>query len=157
MSKQNRNAPAYQEYASDMLASVDYRMLTLAQRGLLWSLRLELWVNKKLPAGRRKEADPRLTHSRRCNPPDARLTRPRHSRRCRNCAGGNRPHRDGDLLARGLIGSAVALVHLLHQGRCRLRQIFEGFGRLCGHLSRQARSFARSRACSASRSFTLLK
>ncbi len=33
-----------------MLASTDYRVLTLAERGLLYSLRLECWVNHRMPA-----------------------------------------------------------------------------------------------------------
>lgn len=46
---QGRKAPAYQEYASDMIARLDYRTLTLPQRGLLYSMRLECWVNQFLP------------------------------------------------------------------------------------------------------------
>lgn len=49
MSAQNRTPPAYQEYASDMIARFDYRTLTLPQRGLLYSMRLECWVNQFLP------------------------------------------------------------------------------------------------------------
>lgn len=49
MSAKGRSAPAFQEYASDMIARLDYRTLTLPQRGLLYSLRLELWVNQFLP------------------------------------------------------------------------------------------------------------
>lgn len=47
---QNRDAPAFQEYASSMMATVAYRTMTLAERGLLYSLRLECWVNRRLPA-----------------------------------------------------------------------------------------------------------
>jgi len=47
---QNREAPAFQEYASSMMAMVGYRTMTLAERGLLYSLRLECWVNRRLPA-----------------------------------------------------------------------------------------------------------
>jgi len=46
---QNRSAPAYQEYAANMMARFDYRTLSLAQRGLLYSMRLECWVNQFLP------------------------------------------------------------------------------------------------------------
>lgn len=49
MRKQSRHAPAYQEYASDMLARFDFRTLTLPQRGLLYSMRMECWVNHFLP------------------------------------------------------------------------------------------------------------
>ncbi len=45
----NRTAPAYQEYAASMMARMEYRTLTLAQRGLLYSMRLECWVNQFLP------------------------------------------------------------------------------------------------------------
>jgi hypothetical protein len=43
-------APAYQEYAANMLAELDFRAMSLQERGLLWTLRLELWVNRRLPA-----------------------------------------------------------------------------------------------------------
>ena len=46
---QNRAAPAYQEYAAAMMTRFEYRTLTLAQRGLLYSMRLECWVNQFLP------------------------------------------------------------------------------------------------------------
>ena len=49
MTRQNRTPPAYQEYASDMLARIEYRTLTLPQRGLLYSMRMECWVNQYLP------------------------------------------------------------------------------------------------------------
>ena len=45
-----RNAPAYLEYASDVLAKVEYRMMSLAERGLLYTMRLECWVNGRIPA-----------------------------------------------------------------------------------------------------------
>ena len=45
----NRTAPAYQEYAANMMSRLEYRTLTLAQRGLLYSMRLECWVNQFLP------------------------------------------------------------------------------------------------------------
>lgn len=46
---QNRKAPAYQEYAAEMLALMEYRIMTLPQRGLFDTMRRECWVNKKLP------------------------------------------------------------------------------------------------------------
>lgn len=49
MSAQNRTAPAYQEYAANMIARLEYRSMTLPQRGLLYSMRLECWVNQFLP------------------------------------------------------------------------------------------------------------
>lgn len=47
---QNRPAPAYQEYAASMLAKTEFRVSELSVRGLLYTLRLECWVNQKLPA-----------------------------------------------------------------------------------------------------------
>jgi len=47
---QNREPPAYQEYASNILAKFDFRHLSLAERGLLYTLKLECWVNVALPA-----------------------------------------------------------------------------------------------------------
>lgn len=46
---QNREAPCYQEYAASMMARVEYRTMSLAARGLLYSLRQECWVNRGLP------------------------------------------------------------------------------------------------------------
>jgi len=45
-----RPAPAYQEYAADMLADQRYRLMSLAERGLWDTLRKECWVNQKVPA-----------------------------------------------------------------------------------------------------------
>lgn len=45
----NRTAPAYQEYAANIIARFEYRTLTLPQRGLLYSMRMECWVNQYLP------------------------------------------------------------------------------------------------------------
>jgi hypothetical protein len=47
---QNRKAPAYQEYAASMLANKNFRLMTLQERGLLYSLRLECWENKQIPS-----------------------------------------------------------------------------------------------------------
>ena len=47
--RRRRAPPAFQEYASDILASREYRTLTLAQRGLMHTMRLEVWVNDFLP------------------------------------------------------------------------------------------------------------
>lgn len=47
---QNRDAPAFQEYAASMMARIAYRAMTLAERGLLYTMRLECWVNDSLPA-----------------------------------------------------------------------------------------------------------
>ena len=54
---QHREPPAFQEYAATMMASIDFRTMSLAARGLLYTMRLECWVNRQLPS------DPvRLTH-----------------------------------------------------------------------------------------------
>jgi hypothetical protein len=47
---QHRDAPAFQEYAAAMMARTDYRVMSLQARGLLYTLRLECWVNGSLPA-----------------------------------------------------------------------------------------------------------
>jgi len=46
---QNRDAPAYQEYAATILAQIPFRTMTLQDRGLLYTMRLECWVNMHLP------------------------------------------------------------------------------------------------------------
>lgn len=46
----NRAAPAYQEYASDMLANRGYRLMSLAEKGLFDLLRRECWVNGSTPS-----------------------------------------------------------------------------------------------------------
>lgn len=47
---QNRNAPAYQEYAASLLAQLPFRAMMLQDRGLLYTMRLECWVNIRLPS-----------------------------------------------------------------------------------------------------------
>lgn len=47
---QNRDAPAFQEYAASMMAKIGFRTMTMAERGLLYTMRLECWVNDQLPA-----------------------------------------------------------------------------------------------------------
>ncbi|MHB0984684.1 MAG: hypothetical protein ACYC05_03700 [Sulfuricella sp.] len=46
---QNRDAPAYQEYAATILAQLPFRTMTLQDRGLLYTMRLECWINLRLP------------------------------------------------------------------------------------------------------------
>ncbi|MDP2786186.1 MAG: hypothetical protein Q8O38_16580 [Sulfurimicrobium sp.] len=46
---QNRPPPAFQEYAAATMASTHYRVMSLAERGLMYSMRLECWVNTGLP------------------------------------------------------------------------------------------------------------
>src|SRR5690554_5645482 len=46
---QNREPPAYQEYPAPMLSKLAFRTMSMQERGLLYTLRLECWVNKKLP------------------------------------------------------------------------------------------------------------
>ena len=47
---QNRKPPAYQEYAATILAGKNFRLMTLAERGLFFSMRLECWQNGEVPA-----------------------------------------------------------------------------------------------------------
>lgn len=47
---QGRDAPAYQEFAASMMARMSYRQMSLAERGLLYTLRNECWVNRKMPS-----------------------------------------------------------------------------------------------------------
>lgn len=47
---QNREPPAFQEYAASMLSNLSFRTMTLQERGLLYTMRLECWVNKQLPS-----------------------------------------------------------------------------------------------------------
>ena len=51
-----RKAPAYQEYAADILASTQYRLMGLRERGLWDTMRKECWVNGSLPVERSKLA-----------------------------------------------------------------------------------------------------
>ena len=46
---QKRDAPAYQEYAASILALAKFKELTLAERGLLYTLKMECWVNQTVP------------------------------------------------------------------------------------------------------------
>lgn len=46
---QNRDAPAYQEYAATMLSQIPFRTMNLQDRGLLYTMRMECWVNVRLP------------------------------------------------------------------------------------------------------------
>lgn len=46
----DREPPAFQEYASDILALRPYRAMSLAERGLFHTIRLECWVNRTVPA-----------------------------------------------------------------------------------------------------------
>jgi len=50
---QNRDAPAFQEYPAAMMARIPFRTMSLAGRGLLYTLRLECWVNRSVPANPR--------------------------------------------------------------------------------------------------------
>ncbi|NOS97372.1 MAG: hypothetical protein HOP25_02735 [Methylotenera sp.] len=40
-----QEAPAFQEYAANLLARRDFKALKLESKGLLWAMRLEYWVN----------------------------------------------------------------------------------------------------------------
>jgi hypothetical protein len=47
---QDREPPAYQEYAAPMLASRAFRLMNATQRGVLYSMKLECWINRTVPA-----------------------------------------------------------------------------------------------------------
>ena len=47
---QNRKAPAFQEYSAAILAKMEFKLMTLSERGLLFTLRLECWENKEIPS-----------------------------------------------------------------------------------------------------------
>lgn len=53
---QNRDAPAFQEYAAATLSRISFRLMPLQARGLLHTMRLECWVNKCLPSDPEKLA-----------------------------------------------------------------------------------------------------
>lgn len=44
-----RKPPAFLEYASDLLALESVQLMSLAELGLLWTMRLRCWVNGSLP------------------------------------------------------------------------------------------------------------
>ena len=44
-----RRPPAFQEYATDTLADRSFRMLSLAERGLRATMRMECWANEMIP------------------------------------------------------------------------------------------------------------
>jgi len=44
-----KQPPAYQMYASDILATKEWRMMNLEERGLFISLHLDTWVNDEVP------------------------------------------------------------------------------------------------------------
>lgn len=50
MSHTNRPPPAYQEYATDILASRSYRMMSLSEKGLWDQMRKECWANGSIPS-----------------------------------------------------------------------------------------------------------
>ena len=47
---QNRKPPAYQEYAAEILTLRNFKLMSISERGLLYTIRLECWVNKEVPA-----------------------------------------------------------------------------------------------------------
>lgn len=51
---EGRDAPAFQEYAASMMSRIEYRTLSLPHRGLLYTLRLECWVNQTVPSNPEK-------------------------------------------------------------------------------------------------------
>jgi len=47
-----RELPAYLEYASDILANINYRCMSLQERGLWDTMRKECWVNYCVPSNK---------------------------------------------------------------------------------------------------------
>lgn len=47
---QDRKPPAYQEYAATILADRNFKLMTLSERGLFYSMRLECWQNSEVPS-----------------------------------------------------------------------------------------------------------
>jgi len=47
---QNRKAPAFQEYAAQMLSNKQFKLMSLEERGLLGTMRYECWENKDIPS-----------------------------------------------------------------------------------------------------------
>lgn len=47
---QKRPPPAYQEYASSIISTRAFKFLNFAEKGLLWHIRLECWINGSLPS-----------------------------------------------------------------------------------------------------------
>jgi len=45
-----RHPPAFQLYASDELAAQDFRLMSLAQRGLYMTMKMECWASGSVPA-----------------------------------------------------------------------------------------------------------
>ena len=44
-----RNPPAFQCYASDILASEEYKMASLEERGLFFTMAMQCWVSNSVP------------------------------------------------------------------------------------------------------------
>lgn len=51
-----RPPPAYQEYASDTLANKQFRLLSLPERGLRATMRMECWANGSIPCSAKELA-----------------------------------------------------------------------------------------------------
>ena len=50
MSKFKRLAPAYQIYPSNIMSDINWRTMSLEQRGLMITLQFECWVNDSVPS-----------------------------------------------------------------------------------------------------------
>lgn len=53
---QNRKPPSFQEYAASILANKEFRLMSLSERGLLFTMRLECWENQNLPSNQKELA-----------------------------------------------------------------------------------------------------
>jgi len=50
MRRETLERPAYMEYAANLLARREMRSMTLAERGLMFTMKLECWPNQGIPA-----------------------------------------------------------------------------------------------------------
>jgi uncharacterized protein YdaU (DUF1376 family) len=50
MSAARGTAPAFQVYAFDLMAKREYRLMSLSERGLFFSMLCECWANAEIPA-----------------------------------------------------------------------------------------------------------
>ena len=56
ISTPKRPPPAYQEYASDMIARREWKELSFEAKGFLWAMRMEWWVNGDFPSDTKRLA-----------------------------------------------------------------------------------------------------
>lgn len=45
-----RNPPAYQEYAATTLSTREFKLMSMEERGLLYTIKLDCWLNNNVPS-----------------------------------------------------------------------------------------------------------